>query len=54
MKWRKAPEELVAFLVKAMQGINAEPKQMFGFPVYFINGQYVYRGTSGESDTKAL
>ncbi len=38
MKWRKSPEELVNFLSKTMQGTPAEPRKMFGFPCYFING----------------
>jgi TfoX/Sxy family transcriptional regulator of competence genes len=38
MTWKKAPEELVAFLADKMKGIDCEYRKMFGYPAYFING----------------
>ncbi|MDD1679063.1 MAG: TfoX/Sxy family protein [Methanomicrobiales archaeon] len=38
MKWKKAPEELVAFLTDAVKDIDCEYRSMFGYPAYFING----------------
>ena len=37
-KWEKTPAELTAFLAGTMKDIVAEPRKMFGYPVYFING----------------
>ena len=37
-KWEKTPEELISFLHDTMKDVVAEPKKMFGYPVYFING----------------
>ncbi len=37
-KWEKTPAELSAFLAGTMKDIVAEPRKMFGYPVYFING----------------
>ena len=37
MKWRRAPEELKEILDRAMQGVDAEKRMMFGFPAFFIN-----------------
>jgi TfoX/Sxy family transcriptional regulator of competence genes len=38
MEWKKAPEELAAFLADAMKGIDCEYRRMFGYPAYFIHG----------------
>ncbi len=38
MKWKKAPEKLIAFLSERMKDVPCEHRQMFGFPAYFING----------------
>lgn len=38
MPWKKAPPELISFLDITMETYTAERKMMFGFPVYFING----------------
>ncbi|HVO77661.1 MAG TPA: TfoX/Sxy family protein [Methanomassiliicoccales archaeon] len=38
MKWKKAPSDLVEFLSQRMKDVPCEPRQMFGFPSYFING----------------
>ncbi len=37
-KWKKAPRELIGFLDESMKGKEADRKTMFGFPVYFVNG----------------
>jgi hypothetical protein len=47
-KWQKTPKELVSFLHDAMKDVVAEPKKMFGYPVYFINGNMLI-GTFGNS-----
>jgi hypothetical protein len=38
MKWKKAPESLVNFLEDTTKDIECEPRKMFGYPCYFING----------------
>ena len=38
MEWKKAPEELITFLAVRMKEVNCEPRKMFGYPAYFING----------------
>ena len=39
-KWQKAPQELVAFFQEAIKFLpGAEPRQMFGYPCAFVNGQ---------------
>ena len=38
MKWEKASPELSDFLEFALLDYPCEKKKMFGFPVYFING----------------
>jgi TfoX/Sxy family transcriptional regulator of competence genes len=38
MKFRKAPQELVDFLMEKMKGKNCDYKKMFGYPTFFING----------------
>jgi hypothetical protein len=38
MAWKKAPEALKALMEKAMAGIDAEKRTMFGFPCWFVNG----------------
>ncbi len=40
-KWQKTPAELTKFLTDTMKDIVAEPRKMFGYPVYFINGNMV-------------
>ncbi len=47
-KWQKTPPELVNFLHETMKDVVAEPKKMFGFPVYFINGN-MFIGTFGNN-----
>jgi TfoX/Sxy family transcriptional regulator of competence genes len=37
MAWKKAPDALKALMEKAMQGIDAEKRTMFGFPCWFVN-----------------
>ncbi len=38
MAWKKAPDALKVLMEKAMQGIHAEKRSMFGFPCWFVNG----------------
>ena len=38
MKWQKAPADLVALLDRAIQGVDCEKRQMFGFPACFAAG----------------
>jgi len=38
MKWRKSPPELIALFAEIMPGPPAEPRQMFGYPAGFVNG----------------
>ena len=37
MAWKKSPEELVTFLAETLKDVDCQSKQMFGYPVYFIN-----------------
>jgi hypothetical protein len=38
MKWQKASDERKALIDTAMQGVEADKRQMFGYPCWFING----------------
>jgi TfoX/Sxy family transcriptional regulator of competence genes len=38
MAWKKAPAALKALMEKAMEGIDAERRTMFGFPCWFVKG----------------
>jgi TfoX/Sxy family transcriptional regulator of competence genes len=38
MEWKKAPAELVDFIMDKMKDKNCDYKKMFGYPVYFFNG----------------
>jgi TfoX/Sxy family transcriptional regulator of competence genes len=48
MKWKKASEELVEFLVQKMKNLNCDYRKMFGYPAYFINGN-MFAGLFGDS-----
>jgi TfoX/Sxy family transcriptional regulator of competence genes len=48
MKWKKAPDELVALLAYRMKNIDCEYKKMFGYPVYFKNGN-MFTGLQGDN-----
>jgi hypothetical protein len=48
MAWKKAPEALKAMMEKAMAGIDARKRTMFGFPCWFINGN-MFAGLFEES-----
>jgi TfoX/Sxy family transcriptional regulator of competence genes len=37
MKFKKAPQELVDFLMKKMKDKNCDYKKMFGYPAFFVN-----------------
>jgi TfoX/Sxy family transcriptional regulator of competence genes len=38
MDWKKAPQELVDFIMEKMKGKNCDYKKMFGYPAFFFNG----------------
>jgi hypothetical protein len=38
MGWKKAPDALKALMEKAMAGIDAQKRTLFGFPCWFVNG----------------
>jgi TfoX/Sxy family transcriptional regulator of competence genes len=38
MEWKKAPAELVDFIMDKMKDKNCDYKKMFGYPVFFFNG----------------
>ncbi len=39
MKWKKAPEELIALFTKVMGPVpGAQMRQMFGYPAAFVGG----------------
>ena len=38
MEWKKAPAELVDFIMEKMKDRNCDYKKMFGYPAYFLNG----------------
>jgi len=37
MEWKKAPAELVDFIIEKMKDKNCDYKEMFGYPAYFFN-----------------
>jgi TfoX/Sxy family transcriptional regulator of competence genes len=37
MAWKKSPEEVLTFLSETLKDVACHSKQMFGYPVYFIN-----------------
>jgi TfoX/Sxy family transcriptional regulator of competence genes len=48
MKFKKAPQELVDFLMKKMEDKNCDYKKMFGYPVFFVNGN-MFVGLFGDA-----
>jgi len=47
MEWKKAPAELVDFIIEKMKDKNCDYKEMFGYPAYFFNGN-MFVGVHGE------
>ena len=47
MEWKKAPQELVDFIMDKMKGKNCEYKKMFGYPAFFVNGN-MFVGVHGD------
>jgi len=47
MEWKKPDEGLVELLSKEMEGMG-EKRKMFGYPVYFINGN-MFIGVHGDN-----
>jgi TfoX/Sxy family transcriptional regulator of competence genes len=48
MEWKKVSSEMVEYLDSYLQGYRAERKQMFGCPVYFVNGN-MFAGVQADS-----
>ena len=47
MEWKKAPAELVDFIMEKMKDRNCDYKKMFGYPAYFLNGN-MFVGVHGD------
>lgn len=47
MEWKKAPPELVDFIMEKMKGKNCDYRKMFGYPAFFINGN-MFVGLHGD------
>jgi TfoX/Sxy family transcriptional regulator of competence genes len=47
MEWKKAPQELVDFIMDKMKNKNCDYKKMFGYPAYFSNGN-MFVGVHGD------
>ena len=47
MEWKKAPAELVDFIMEKMKDKNCDYKKMFGYPAYFFNGN-MFVGIHGD------
>jgi TfoX/Sxy family transcriptional regulator of competence genes len=48
MPWKKAPVEMITLLDRFMESYPATRKTMFGYPVYFVNGN-MFMGLFEES-----
>jgi TfoX/Sxy family transcriptional regulator of competence genes len=46
-EFKKAPQELVDFIMEKMKGKNCDYKKMFGYPTYFVNGN-MFVGVHGD------
>lgn len=46
-EWKKAPQELVDFIMAKMKHRNCDYKKMFGYPAYFFNGN-MFAGVHGD------
>jgi TfoX/Sxy family transcriptional regulator of competence genes len=47
MEWKKAPQELVDFIMDKMKYKNCDCKKMFGYPAFFFNGN-MFVGVHGD------
>jgi len=47
MEWKKAPAKLVDFIYGEMKDRNCDFEKMFGYPVYFLNGN-MFVGVHGD------
>ena len=47
MEWKKAPAELVDFIMEKMKDKTCDYKKMFGYPAYFFNGN-MFVGIHGD------
>jgi TfoX/Sxy family transcriptional regulator of competence genes len=48
MKWQKASEKSKKLIADAVDGVECEPRMMFGYPVFFIN-RNMFAGLFGNS-----
>jgi len=48
MKWEKSSDKMKQVLARAMEGVDSEERQMFGYPVHFIRGN-MFSGLFGDS-----
>ena len=47
MECKKAPQELVDFIMDKMKDKNCDYKKMFGYPAFFVNGN-MFVGVHGD------
>ena len=47
MEFKKAPQELVDFIMNKMKDTNCDYKKMFGYPAFFVNGN-LFVGVHGD------
>jgi TfoX/Sxy family transcriptional regulator of competence genes len=47
MEFKKAPQELVDFIMDKMKNKNCDYKKMFGYPAFFVNGN-MFVGIHGD------
>lgn len=47
MEWKKAPAELIDFIMEKMKDKNCDYKKMFGYPAFFVNGN-MFVGVHGD------
>jgi hypothetical protein len=47
MEFKKAPQELVDFIMNKMKYTNCDYKKMFGYPAFFVNGN-LFVGVHGD------
>ena len=47
MEFKKAPQELVDFIMNKMKDTNCDYKEMFGYPAFFVNGN-LFVGVHGD------
>jgi TfoX/Sxy family transcriptional regulator of competence genes len=48
MEWKKAPAELVEFIMEKMKDKKCDYRKMFGYPAFFVNGN-MFVGVHGDT-----